>query len=243
MILFSHSALAPDSARAGGACLNGLYSVAGMQLLGYDANLHARKSWFMFDSEIVCLGSDIHQNRREEVLTVVENRITGAPWHTARRYAWLDRVAGYYFPESDSFTAAVSDNGCRELTISHGVAPTDGHYAYVLLPGFTLRETKRYACRPETRIIAHTAAVHAVAKPRLQLTAYVFFEAAHAPGLSSDGPACVLMQRSGDSVILAVSDPTWQRPSVTLTLDGYEPVVVNTADAMGQTITVTLPKK
>ena len=243
MILFSHSALAPDLARAGGACLNGLYSVAGMQLLGFDAELHARKSWFMFDNEIVCLGSDIHQNRREQVLTVVENRITDAPWRTARQYAWLEKVAGYYFPERDTYTAAISDNGCRELTISHGFAPADGHYAYTILPAFTLRETKRYAFRPQTRIIAHTKAVHAVAKPRLNLTAYVFFEAAQAPGLSSDGPACVLVQRDGDTLTLAVSEPTWQRPTLTLILDGHPPIVLNTADAMGQTITIKLNSK
>ncbi|MBO4519107.1 MAG: hypothetical protein J5704_03620 [Paludibacteraceae bacterium] len=243
MVLFNHSPLAPEVARAGGACLNGLYSVAGMQLLGFDAELYARKSWFMFDNEIVCLGSDIHQQRELEVLTVVENRITDSPWHTGKHYAWLNNVAGYYFPEGDKYTASVSETGCKELTISHGIAPADGHYAYVLLPRFSERETKRYTCHPETRILAHTNAVHAVAKPRLNLTAYVFFEAAQAPGLSSDGPACVLMRRTGDTLTLAVSDPTWQRPTITLTLDRHPPIVVNTADAMGQTITIKLNTK
>ena len=241
MILFSHSSLAPDIARAGGACLNGLYSVAGMQLLGSDAELYAKKSWFMFDDEIVCLGSDIHQNRQEEVITVVENRITDAPWITAKQYAWLDKVAGYYFPENDRFATAVSDNGCREMTISHGIAPADGHYAYVLLPGFTERETKRYAQHPQTRIIAHTNAVHAVTKPALHLTAFTFFAEGKAAGLHADGPACVLMQRQGSTVTLAVSDPTWQRKTITLTLDGYAPVVINTENSMGQTHTLTIP--
>lgn len=240
MILFSHSSLAPDIARAGGACLNGLYSVAGMQLLGFDAELYAKKSWFMFDDEIVCLGSDIHQSRQEEVITVVENRITDAPWITAKKYAWLDKVAGYYFPENDRFATAVSDNGCREMTISHGIAPSDGHYAYVLLPGFTERETKRYAQHPQTRIIAHTNTVHAVAKPALHLTAFTFFAEGKAAGLHADGPACVLMQRQGSTVTLAVSDPTWQRKTITLTLDGYAPVVINTENSMGQTHTLTL---
>lgn len=243
MILFSHSSLAPDIARAGGACLNGLYSVAGMQLLGSDAELYAKKSWFCFDEEIICLGSDIHQNRQEEVITVVENRITDVPWVTAKKYAWLDKVAGYYFPEADPFTMAVSENGCRELTISHGVAPKDGHYAYVLLPGFTKKENQRYACHPKTRILAHTKAVHAVTKPALHLTAFVFFAESTAAGLHADGPACVLMQEQGDTITLAVSDPTWQRKTVTLTLDCYAPIVIDTENSMGQTHTITIKKR
>lgn len=243
MILFSHSSLAPDIARAGGVCLNGLYSVAAMQLLGSDAELYAKKSWFMFDEEIVCLGSDIHQNRNEEVITVVENRITDAPWVTAKHYAWLDKVAGYYFPENDRFETAVSENGCREMTISHGVAPQNAHYAYVLLPGFTKRETIHYNHSPKTRIIAHSNVVHAVAKPDLHLTAFVFFAEGKAAGLHSDGPACVLMQKNGDSITLAVSDPTWQRKTITLNLNGYPPIVIHTENSMGQTHTLTLKKK
>ncbi len=262
MVLFHHSALAPEIARAGGACLDGLYSVAGMQLLGFDAQLYAKKSWFMFDDEVVCLGSDIHQTREQEVITVVENRITSSPWHTGKRYAWLDNVAGYYFPEGDKYTAAVSETGCRELTLSHGVAPTDGHYAYVLLPRFSERETKRYACRPQTRILAHTNAVHAVAKPALHLTAWYFFAEAKAAGLHSDGPACVLMRSSGDTLTLAVSDPTWQRAQQVLTLDGtyrlldasvpgictvtsasgQTRIVISSLDRLGQTLTIRLQK-
>jgi hyaluronate lyase len=260
MVLFHHSSKAPETARAGGACLDGLYSVAGMQLLGFDAELYAKKSWFMFNREIVCLGSDIHQTRELEVITTVENRITDAPWRTGKTYAWLDKVAGYCFPEGDTFQTAVSEAGCKEMTISHGIAPADGHYAYVLLPRFTERETKRYASRPEIRILAHTNAVHAVAKPQLHLTAFCFFAEGEAAGLHSDGPACVLMRKEKKSVTLAVSEPTWLRDTQVLTLNGSyrlkdasvpgicsvitekgkTRVTIASKDRMGQTLTVTL---
>lgn len=83
--------------------------------------------------------------------------------------------------------------------------------------------------------------MHAVAKPALHLTAFTFFKEGKAAGLHSDGPACVLMQQQGDSVTLAVSDPTWQRKTITLTLDGYAPIVINTENSMGQTYTITIP--
>ena len=260
MVLFHHSSKAPEIARAGGACLDGLYSVAGMQLLGFDAELYAKKSWFMFDREIVCLGSDIHQQREKEVITVVENRITDALWHIGKRYAWLDKVAGYYFPENDSFQTAVSETGCKEMTLSHGIAPQDGHYAYVLLPRFSEQETKRYVGHPETRIVAHTNAVHAVTKPRLHLTAWSFFAEGEAAGLQSDGPACVLMQRNKNTLTLAISEPTWQRNTQVLTLNGSyrlkdasvpgicsvitekgkTRITIDSKDRMGQTLTITL---
>src|SRR5258708_39909141 len=43
----------------GSANVLGLYGVAGMQLAQQASTLTANKSWFMFDDEIVALGSDI----------------------------------------------------------------------------------------------------------------------------------------------------------------------------------------
>lgn len=58
----------------GSAGMDGLYSVSGMELEGYDNTLSAKKSWFMFDDEIVCLGADITANDNAPVETTVENR-------------------------------------------------------------------------------------------------------------------------------------------------------------------------
>src|SRR5207248_41740 len=43
----------------GGASIQNLYGVSGMQLSATSSSLTARKSWFMFDNEIVCLGTGI----------------------------------------------------------------------------------------------------------------------------------------------------------------------------------------
>jgi len=58
----------------GGASLQSLYGVAGMQLNAWNSSLAARKSWFMFDDEIVCLGAGITSTDNRTVETIVENR-------------------------------------------------------------------------------------------------------------------------------------------------------------------------
>jgi hyaluronate lyase len=65
---------APATTWVGGASL-GAYGAAGMQLRAWGSTLTARKSWFMFDREVVCLGSDIRSGDSRPIETVVENRL------------------------------------------------------------------------------------------------------------------------------------------------------------------------
>lgn len=64
---------------AGGTDLGGEYGIAGMELQGVGSSgrngAHSRKSWFMFDDEVVAVGSDIRSTLDgSEVDTTVENR-------------------------------------------------------------------------------------------------------------------------------------------------------------------------
>jgi hyaluronate lyase len=65
---------APATTCVGGASL-GAFGAAGMQLRAWDSTLTAKKSWFMFDREVVCLGSDIYSRDSRPIETVVENRL------------------------------------------------------------------------------------------------------------------------------------------------------------------------
>ncbi|MFC3800860.1 polysaccharide lyase family 8 super-sandwich domain-containing protein [Cohnella sp. GCM10012308] len=58
---------------AGGASLGG-YGVAAMRLTPYAQTLDAKKSWFMFDDEVVALGAGISASDGKVVETTVENR-------------------------------------------------------------------------------------------------------------------------------------------------------------------------
>ncbi len=105
----------------GGAQVAGRYGVAGMSLSVPNfkgSMLTGRKSWFMFDNEVVCLGAGITAGSSNEIHTTVENRRVGTSptkkfilngrtypprigWTSGKTPAiWcaLDGTAGYYFP-------------------------------------------------------------------------------------------------------------------------------------------------
>lgn len=58
----------------GGASLLGLYGAVGMHTRAWNSTLTARKSWFMFDDEVVCLGADIESTDGRPIETIVDNR-------------------------------------------------------------------------------------------------------------------------------------------------------------------------
>lgn len=113
---------------SGGSELQDTYGTAGMELSAYGSTLTAKKSWFMFDDEIVCLGADINSTDGRAIETIIENRKLNAAADntltvngTAKSSAlgWseamadvnrihLEGTAGYYFPEP------VTVNGLRE---------------------------------------------------------------------------------------------------------------------------------
>ena len=98
----------------------------GMELDAYNSPLTARKSWFMFDDEVVCLGSGITDSSGAVVQTVVENRkiptantsefiMDGSSmpaalgWATNRaatKWCSLSDSGGYYFPGGTSVRAS-----------------------------------------------------------------------------------------------------------------------------------------
>ncbi len=58
----------------GGSTLNDRFGTTGMSYKGWNSSLTAKKSWFMFDDEIVALGSGIHSDEERNIETIVENR-------------------------------------------------------------------------------------------------------------------------------------------------------------------------
>lgn len=122
------STLSPHS-WVGGATL-GKYGAAGMQFRGVSVTLTGKKSWFMFDDEIVCLGAGITSTDSRPIETTVEQRkintagdnaftvngtakstaldwtetMSGTSWaHLAGHVTGSD--IGYYFPTSPTIKA------------------------------------------------------------------------------------------------------------------------------------------
>jgi hyaluronate lyase len=113
----------------GGATLDGTYGVMGMELDTQGSTLTARKSWFLFDDEIVCLGAGITStDAGVPIETTVENRKLSTAGNDAftvngtakpATLGWSESLSGvqwchlansggYYFP------AAANLQGLRE---------------------------------------------------------------------------------------------------------------------------------
>lgn len=113
----------------GGAQVKNTYGVAGMQSHDVKTSFYAKKSWFMFDNEIVCLGANITAGGPSEVDTTAEDRRLGNPitstftlngtavtptvgWSSnlpSATPSWcaLSGTGGYYFPAGNSNLQAV----------------------------------------------------------------------------------------------------------------------------------------
>ncbi|PYI51515.1 polysaccharide lyase family 8 super-sandwich domain-containing protein [Paenibacillus flagellatus] len=115
----------------GGSSIDGLYGTAGMDLDPDNSTLGGKKSWFLFDDEIVALGAGLTSTDNRRVETIVENRMIAGDnaftvngeampselgWsETMESVSWAHLAGsrpgadiGYYFPDRPTV------NGLRE---------------------------------------------------------------------------------------------------------------------------------
>jgi hyaluronate lyase len=218
------------SSAVGGASIDG-YSAVMMQLSPDGRQLSAKKSWFLFDDEMVALGADIRGTTAgRAVETIVENRrLTGDPAFTLDPAgAWAHAAnTGYYFPDGAPQSATVSRAGAwrdlnaggpvasltaryQTLWFDHGAMPAGAAYTYFVLPGKTALETADYATAPAAQVIRNDADVQAVTHAGAGIRAANFWTAGSrtAAGITSDGVASVVAHVTGAEIRIAVSDPT-----------------------------------
>ena len=175
--------------------------------------------------------------------------ISGSKWVN------FNNQVGYYFPEN-----AAMNNGklkCRwtrnaqphfELWFSHGVNPTDGGYAYVLLPGKTNEQTAEFASSSYIDILANTPDIQAARDNRTGITYYVFWKAGTFGDISVTSPCIVITKETENSYELAVSDPTQKLISnkVTvnqaLTVTDYDEYAKVSANASSTVIDINMEK-
>ncbi|MFF1920800.1 polysaccharide lyase 8 family protein [Streptomyces sp. NPDC058221] len=267
----------PANTVAGGAVLDDRFAVAAMEVTGAPGStLRTRKAWFLLNNAVVALGAGITATDGRPVETIVENRNLGArgqgrllvdgipqPVDQGRagafgraRWAHLDGVGGYVFPEGAALhalreertgtwraidtgadTAGSTDPVTRRyltLWVDHGISPTDGGYAYVLLPGASAAATSVWSHSRPVRIIANDSTAQAVEDRRTGLTAVHFWGAGSAAGITSSGPASVLVTRRGPHVGVAVADPGRTQTSLTVEL----PFRVRSVAEADDTVTV-----
>lgn len=117
----------PNNSWAGGTT-NGIYGASGMNLQSIKSDLNLNKSWFVFDDEIVAVGSNINSQSGRDIETIIEQRkidgnnsfivngeqkSTQLGWSetmTDVKWAYLQgngitSPIGYYFPNGETLEA------------------------------------------------------------------------------------------------------------------------------------------
>ena len=226
----------------GGLQFRDRYAQAGMHLQSQISSLNAKKSWFCFTDEIVCLGAGISMTESRKAESIIENRksmqaiyIDGVARQNAKgvdakgvelthahpTYMHLEGTGGYYFPDSSQIvTSFRSYDGYSMIYFNHGEAPSSAGYSYVLLPGMTMDETAAYAAAPAIRVLRNDASVQAVLHQPTGVAGINFWEADTLYGIISDGPASIMLQQETNDLFIAISEPTWKRTTQVITLDG-----------------------
>jgi chondroitin AC lyase len=115
------------------------------------------------------------------------------------------------------------------LWIEHGREPTDGVYAYRVVPGLTEDEFATYQSRVPVTILANAPLLQAIVYPQskgLSLIQAAFY----APGrlditetlsVQTDVPCLLLLEQTEYGITLSVSDPTQLRQQVQVRLTGH----------------------
>jgi hypothetical protein len=279
----------------GGTEVAGLYGATGMQYTANGYNLTAKKSWFMFDDEIVSLGSGITSTDNKVVETIVDNRklnssgnnaltVNGAAKSTA--LGWSETMTsvnrihlagsvagsdvGYYFPttttikglreaRTDQWSSINQYNlgtdyttnftrNYMNLWFDHGTNPTNGTYAYVLLPGKSSSQVDTYAANPDITVVENSTAAQAVQENALGILGINFWNDAvkTVSGVTSNKKASVMVRTTENGTEVSVSDPTLSNTgTIQLTIaQNLGPVVYKdtriTTSTSGGTTTLTV---
>src|SRR5690606_11733317 len=108
------------------------------------------------------------------------------------------------------------------MSINHGENPTDGQYAYVLLPNKTKDETAAYAENADIDILENNADVQAVKENKLNIIGANFWknEKTTVERITRHHQASVMVKEVTDDYLeISVSDPTHKNNEIEIDLD------------------------
>lgn len=197
--------------------------------------LTARKSWFFFDNQIVCLGAGISGKTRGDVFTSVEQSRLKGDLVRENQWVWHNTM-GYQFMQGspEVLTGTVRGNwndafpthGDRpvsgdvfSLWINHGESPVGQDYAYCVFPSVSVEEMREMKSMDGSHLLRNDRAVQAVA--RGDAVYAVFYDAGVLSSggeleVEVDGPCLLIVETE----TLFVSDPTHSLQSLEIKVDG-----------------------
>ena len=187
-----------------GGASDGTYGVAAFDL--QRETVSAKKSWFFFNREYVCLGAGIQSNTQVPIHTtlnqchlnsdvLVNQKPIEKSTHTLQKAQSIhhDNIA-YIFPEETDVhlhnniqTGSWHDINHQyeedtisldifNLWIDHGTQPNSAKYAYIVAPGISTSDLPLYSIRHGIQILQNTPHLQAVHHANLRITGAVFYE-------------------------------------------------------------------
>ncbi|MEO9022850.1 MAG: polysaccharide lyase family 8 super-sandwich domain-containing protein, partial [Ginsengibacter sp.] len=218
-------------------------------------DVQAKKAWFFFDDEVVCLGTGINSNSAENITTTLNQSwlmsgarisLNGKIENVGKEqnvdnpdWVWQENT-GYFFlqPSNVNVSAGTQSgnwaliNASRskqqttsyvfKLWVNHGVKPTDGSYAYMVVPGINEEGMNLYN-KQNIKVLENSNSIQAVKNEKLQMMQIVFHKAGtisdNGVSISAEKP-CVLLLKNIDSknVSMYVADPSQILKEVTITV-------------------------
>ncbi|GAB3795519.1 polysaccharide lyase 8 family protein [Humibacter antri] len=137
---------------------------------------------------------------------------------------------------SGSDTGGTTDVKQRDyvtLTHPHGVDPASGGYAYYLLPGVAHSTTFSTEAQKPVKVLANNSSAQAIVHDGSGVTLANFYGAPTSPveGMQVSGPCSVGVHRDGDTITVALADPSRTQSTATLVLPDAGSFTVSQADA------------
>jgi chondroitin AC lyase len=244
-----------------GAVTDGKYGAAAFDFQSVHDPLKARKAWFFFDWQYVCLGAGISSNTafpvvttlnqcllNKEVVVSAQNKKTSLQKgsHALTQISWVlhDGVA-YVFPSatnvhlsnqtaSGTWRRISHQDWAKEepvqkdvfsLWVDHGTKPSNGKYAYIVVPGTEASGLDNYYKQSGILILSNTPEVQAVQHVGLGRTQIVFYKKGSIKlpnGLvvTVGSPCMVMLKTKGKTIEqIQASDPSRNLKSLQLTLN------------------------
>lgn len=136
------------------------------------------------------------------------------------------------------------------LYVDHGVSPRDDGYDYTVLPAATPDETEAYAADPTVETLRNDGDVQAVRNRDAGVTMATFYSAGSLDlddgrSLSVNQPSIVLLDESGETPVVSISNPDRPGLSVGVTLTGggkdwHGAFALGSGENLGKTVTAEL---
>ncbi len=232
----------PGTTKFVGGVSDGVYGVSCYDL-NYDS-VQAKKAWFFFDQEIVCLGAGIRSDLKESITTTINQTwsrgevISSNGTHAngnSEIWALHDSI-GYIFPQGGELEIGNDpQNGSWyrinqfqsktelkhkvfKIWLNHGQNPEHASYQYLVLPGIDAKGLKKYN-RSMIQVLKNTEEIQAVKHIGLNMLQAVFYKAGtlsvNGLFLHVDQPCAVYIKElNTKSPVLYLADPAQEHTTV-----------------------------